>query len=471
MSLNESSVAAGVNVQNFGELFEEFLQRIVFGRDRSTPWAEILDSHFSKEAAELPVLIEPLPNSQRVNLQVALEKFLQGEGRTSVLHGIRSGTRMWEGVTLAQILPRDSVATAPGSAEYSDISIGSDNRVLCLDYGLYLISEGAIRYGILVSKGAPQNNTANQLRIEIVAEERGFASGVLRQIHRLMATHNVFRGKVVELGLNPQLGAVTAHVLHPTKISRQDLVLPLGILELIERHTVVFSQHRDTLLASGRHLRRGLLLYGPPGTGKTLTLSYLIGAAPDWTVVLVTGNGFGALKEAIALARDLQPAMVILEDVDLIAQDRSTYSGEQRGGPLFELLNEMDGLAPDVDIVFALTTNKLETLESALASRPGRIDLAVEIPVPDAEGRRKLLELYSRGLEVEKFDLESLLELTHGVSASFIKELLRKSALLAAIGGTKTNVTQANIMVALREMPSSASLRSKEEVGPERAPD
>ena len=58
---------------------------------------------------------------------------------------------------------------------------------------------------------------------------------------------------------------------------------------------------------------------------------------------------------------------------------------------LFQVLNEMDGLADDADVAFLLTTNRADLLEPALSQRPGRVDLAVEIPLPDAAGRRRLI--------------------------------------------------------------------------------
>ena len=64
---------------------------------------------------------------------------------------------------------------------------------------------------------------------------------------------------------------------------------------------------------------------------------------------------------------------------------------------LNKLLNEMDGLKEDADILFILTTNRPEALEAALTSRPGRIDQAIEFPLPDEEGREKLIRLYSQG--------------------------------------------------------------------------
>jgi ATP-dependent 26S proteasome regulatory subunit len=76
----------------------------------------------------------------------------------------------------------------------------------------------------------------------------------------------------------------------------------------------------------------------------------------------------------------------VVEDVDLIAEDRESLHSS--GSLLFELLNEMDGLGSEADVTFLLTTNRADLLEGALAARPGRVDHAVELPVPDADARR-----------------------------------------------------------------------------------
>ena len=123
--------------------------------------------------------------------------------------------------------------------------------------------------------------------------------------------------------------------------------------------------------------------------------------------------------------------MVVLEDVDLVATER-TMPGAGTNPLLFQLLNEMDGLAEDVDVVFVLTTNRVDLLEPALAARPGRIDQAVEIPLPDQDCRRRLLDLYLRGLDHDVDDLDDVVARTEGVTASFIKELVRRAVLHAA---------------------------------------
>jgi ATP-dependent 26S proteasome regulatory subunit len=92
----------------------------------------------------------------------------------------------------------------------------------------------------------------------------------------------------------------------------------------------------------------------------------------------------------------------------------------------------MDGLADDADVVFVLTTNRVELLEPALAARPGRIDQAVEIRLPDEECRARLFELYLRGANFSGDDLTDHVAATNGVTASFIKELVRRAVLVAA---------------------------------------
>ena len=91
----------------------------------------------------------------------------------------------------------------------------------------------------------------------------------------------------------------------------------------------------------------------------------------------------------------------------------------------------MDGLAEDADVLFVLTTNRPDVLEPALAARPGRIDQAIEIPLPDEECRHRLIELYARGIDLRLGDRASLVRRTEGVSAAFIRELLRRGTVLA----------------------------------------
>ena len=135
---------------------------------------------------------------------------------------------------------------------------------------------------------------------------------------------------------------------------------------------------------------------------------------------------------------------------------------------LFSLLNEMDGLSDDVDVVFLLTTNRAEALEPALAARPGRVDQAVELQLPDADARRRLFALYRGELDVDESNLDSVIGRTDGVTASFLKELLRRAALLAADtdrGGGRLAVTAAQLDAALDELMDTRNAMTRTLLG------
>ena len=141
----------------------------------------------------------------------------------------------------------------------------------------------------------------------------------------------------------------------------------------------------------------------------------------------------------------------MVEDVDLIAEDRSTNKQ-----PVFlcELMDEMDGLGDKTDCIFILTTNRPEILEPALAARPGRVDQAIEFrsPMPIADGR--LFELYGRLLDLQWVDLDRWIAQTDGASPAFIAELLRKAALFAAERGEEVplKIRNADIDQAIKEL-------------------
>jgi ATP-dependent 26S proteasome regulatory subunit len=112
----------------------------------------------------------------------------------------------------------------------------------------------------------------------------------------------------------------------------------------------------------------------------------------------------------------------------------------------------MDGLRENSDVLFVLTTNRAEALEPALAGRPGRIDQAIEFPLPDPLARRRLVELYRHGLRVPNDVLENIVERTEGVSAAFIRELMRRTAQFVLEESKGSSVTLSALDSALAEL-------------------
>jgi hypothetical protein len=408
-------------------------------------------AHFGQEPTGLPVLREQLKRADHPNLHLALAAYLEAEGRTFELYGA-SMANDHTGIHLAQFAQNETNEWAkPKDApvEYINIALHDDQVLACVQRGLYLVRDGPHPLAVLVS-GPSQDGFPRGLSLEVMSTERDAAEAFLASIRHMIRQRNVYRGHIISLEPGGQ-GDLQVRFHRLPGIERESIILPAGVLERIERQTVGFARLGERLRAAGRHLKRGLLLYGPPGTGKTLTAMYLASQMPDRTIILLTGRGIGLIEQSCALARLLQPTTVILEDVDLIAEER-THQSTGTNAVLFELLNQMDGLAEDADVLFLLTTNRPEILEPALASRPGRIDQAMLVPLPDRACRDRLLTLYCRGMDVRITERERLLDQTEGVSAAFIRELLRKAALFAADEDTTLTVEDRHLAEALHEL-------------------
>lgn len=430
----------------------EWAQESVPKEEPTFGLTERLREHLGGETDGLPVVSRALQGFQRANFQVAIDAYLEADERETELVGLP----MMEGyrIGLAELVKGSRqmqwMSDEAGPIEYEPIDIG-ERRIMCVAAGLWLIRDDGRPLAVMLRRSDHGPGHA-ELGIEIIARERSLAEEFLAEIERLMVEHNPYRGHVLELSGSPYGGA-GVEVRRLPAVTREQIVYPDGVLERIERHTKTFSDHADALRAAGRHLKRGILLHGPPGTGKTLTVMYLSGLMPERTVLILSGNGLGAIGMACEMARELAPAMLVLEDVDLVAEDR-TY-----GHPtslLFELLNQMDGLNEDVDLVFVLTTNRPEVIEPALASRPGRVDLAVNMPLPDENGRIRLLHLYAEGLQLDLADEGRFVAATAGATPAFIREVLRRAALLAVERGQGTRVDDELLAGAIDELREGA---------------
>jgi ATPase family associated with various cellular activities (AAA) len=426
--------------ERFGAAYLRFMEWVhLQGRQEESSFAAILRDHFGADPSTFPITTETVAPYDRPNLQLALDAYLAEPGREHEVIGFGGAHQMLH-LSLASVVGRESayLHLAAGPVQRTLVELDEGLTVTCVTKGLYLISGGDGPLAVHV--GQDERGYGNpDIELEVMAPEAEQGELFVARLRRLMDEHNVYRGRMIALrGSREGYGQQPMGVefLARPATARENIVLPSGLLDTIELHTIEFARVRDVLAASGRHLRRGLLLHGAPGTGKTLTAGYLAARLADRTVLLLTGRGLGLIGPACAIARALQPSVVILEDIDLVAADREMV---ELGNTslLFELLNEMDGIGEDADVIFLMTTNRPDLLEPALAARPGRVDQAVELPLPDDEGRARLLELFSQGLDVSLADGEVLVEATEGASPAFLRELVRKAALGAAVEGSE----------------------------------
>jgi hypothetical protein len=421
------------DVARFAATFQRFIEAMArsAASESDSPFRDEVERHVRGDVAVMPVVTESFPAYDHPNIQVAIDAYLERDGVDHRLIGLSGQQRRW--MSLADLVQHaHQTGVGLGSVDYQNLAVSPDETLACVGFGCFLVAAGDRRFAVLMRAG-DENRGSTDVSLEVLAPEEAWARAFLAEIRELMVARNVFRGQVVSFG-RTHMGemGVGPMVFHRRQsLDRDEIVLGDGVLESIERQVFDVERHGDRLRAAGQHVKRGLLLHGPPGNGKTMLVRYLAATAREHTVVMLTDTGLGMIQAASSLARMLQPAMVVLEDVDLVAETRDHYLGG--GSLLFQLLNEMDGVLEDADIVFLLTTNRADLLEPALAARPGRVDLAVAIDLPGPEQRRRLIEVYTAKATASLHDVEGLVARTDGVAAAFLKELMRKAALFAAI--------------------------------------
>jgi hypothetical protein len=340
-----------------------------------------------------------------------------------------------EGISLSDCIVPDyhnnPVLSVP--PQYEELDIGDNQPIRCLKNGLWFLERGTTKYVVLLSgSGHYGQITGIQFEIATVNNADGtrIAQEFFRHLEESVLKAESYRGKILSLEMaehsySGESSGIQVHQLRT--VDKEQVILPPATLELLERNVIGFVRNRPRLAQYRQSTKKGILFYGPPGTGKTHTIHYLAKALSGHTTLLVTAEQMGLLGEYMTLARLLQPSIVVIEDADLIARSREQMGSGCEEVLLNKLLNEMDGLKEDAEILFILTTNRPEALESALSARPGRIDQAIEFPHPDAEGRTKLVRLYSLGIELSDAINAEIVQRTNKVSAAFIKELMRRS--------------------------------------------
>jgi hypothetical protein len=416
----------------------------------------VLRKHFGSLGLDKLVTANRVfPATARVDLQTALEAVFDGAApnRLIGLHVV------WdhETITFSSLTVERDHPALVGPLQYDEIEVGETEPFRCLKKGLWLASDKKIPFAVLLTRDMMYGRSRG-MNLEIAVppgeEGLGLTRTFLAGIERRVAEAGSYRGRVISLEASDNYSGhcegIKVHRLRPVK--RSEIILPQKTISLLERNVMQFIAQRDRLKSLDMPVKKGLLFYGPPGTGKTHTIHYLASQLQDHTTLLITADQVGLLDEYSQLARFLQPAIMVIEDADLIARARQRMRGPCEESLLNRLLNEMDGLREDAMILFILTTNAPEHLEAALASRPGRIDQAIEFPLPDDDGRHKLIHLYARGMKVTDEVVNQLVRKTRNASPAFIKELMRRSAQYHIQDGGGRHLAMEQVEAALDEM-------------------
>lgn len=443
--------------------------------DGRKPLRPLLEAHFRPVSLDdLTILERRFPFRVRADLQRAIDRLFTPAATITYFCGVRK-EHAHEGLTISGLIVDGHSPAVSVPPQYEEVDIGEGQPVRCLKNGFWLVLEGGCKYAVLLSPTERYGQTTGmQFQIATTNDEKGtrLTQAFFRHLEESVLKAESYRGKVLSLeqaehSYSGESAGIAVHRLRA--VGRDQVILPEKTLELLERNVIRFAAQRRRLAELGMPTKKGILFYGPPGTGKTLTIHYLAGALPGHTTLLISAEQVGLLSEYMTLARLLQPSIVVLEDVDLIARERSAMGSPCEEVLLNKLLNEMDGLKEEADILFLLTTNRPESLEAALASRPGRIDQAIEFPLPDEAGREKLVRLYAGGVEVAEDVVRDMVCRTDRVSAAFIKELMRRSVQFHLERSESRQIEAEDVEQALAEMLFSGGSLNQKLLGAETA--
>ena len=216
----------------------------------------------------------------------------------------------------------------------------------------------------------------------------------------------------------------------------------------------------------GAELTRGVLLVGEPGNGKTLLAKAVAGEAncpffsitgSDFIEVFV-GVGAARIRDLFEQARRKAPCIIFIDEIDAIGRRRGSGLGggnDEREQTLNQLLTEMDGFSSsDVPVIVIAATNMPGVLDKALM-RPGRFDRLINVPFPDAQARRQLIENSLQKIKVApELNLDQIVEKSAGFTGADLANCVNQAALHASRNG-RDMVTQEDFDVALQRLLDS----------------
>jgi len=273
-------------------------------------------------------------------------------------------------------------------------------------------------------------------------------------IQRLLSTETDARAQAMEIDDSPDVGYEDiGGIDDQIREVREAVEQPLASPEVFEQ--------------VGIDPPSGVLLYGPPGTGKTM-LAKAVANQTDATFIKMAGSelvrkfigeGSRLVRDLFELARERQPAIIFIDEIDAIAAKRteSKTSGDaevQR--TMMQLLSEMDGFEARGNVRIIAATNRFDMLDRAIL-RPGRFDRLIEVPEPDEEGREIIFRIHTRGMNVaDDVEFAALAARTDGYSGAEIASVATEAGMFA-IRDDRTTVRTADFENAVEKIEDEDS--------------
>lgn len=335
---------------------------------------------------------------------------------------------------------------------------------------------------------------------ELASKTHGFVGADIEALGK-EAAMAVLRKHLHEFNLEDESSEIPQEILNLLKISHKDFIEALKVVRpsamrevLSEKPNIGWNdiggleevkkdlkeaiewplKFPESFVRMGIRPPKGILLYGPPGTGKTL-LAKAVAKESEANFISVKGpellskwvnDSQHIIKKLFNRARRVSPCIIFFDEIDSIGTKRiaSNDNSQETSKALNQILTEIDGIEDLTNIIIIGATNRPDMLDSALL-RPGRFDRIVYVPVPEKEGRLKILKIHTKNMPIKDKEkiIKKLAEETEGYTGADLESLTREAGMLALRENKDAKeITEKNFEKAMEKVAPSVTKADQE---------
>ena len=324
-------------------------------------------------------------------------------------------------------------------ATYGNLQLGDEGSKRFIQTGFRFYEIDGERFATILSRDQDGDQ-----RIVFITTEEGRGLQLLDELEDDFYANGPLNGAFFDMSYN--------------FMKRSDMVDELlawnpAIRQQLKKDVLDFLRIMPILGERGLPNSRGIILSGAPGTGKTMYAKSLA-AESETTTILISAEMIQQrhdVKAAFKLARRLSPTLVIIEDIDTAG----TVSRKFTDHPILgEYLQAMDGMESNNGVVILATTNHTENIDPAISDRPGRFDRIIEVPLPDKNQRKEIIQNLMRNMPTKIHSgktIDKIAANSRGLSGAWIREVVQ-TAMIEAISSDRTEIELGDLEVGLEDV-------------------
>ena len=324
-------------------------------------------------------------------------------------------------------------------ATFGNLQLGDQGSKRFIQSGYRFYERDGERFAIIVS----QDQDGDQ-RIVFITNTEGRGVELLDELEDDFYANGPLNGAFFDMSYN---------FMKRSEMVDELLAWNPSIRSQLKKDVLDFLRLMPILGKRGLPNSRGIILSGAPGTGKTMYAKSLAAEA-ETTTILISAEMIQQrhdIKTVFKLARRLSPALIIIEDIDTAG----TVSRKFTDHPILgEYLQAMDGMESNNGIVILATTNHTENIDPAISDRPGRFDRIIEVPLPDKNQRKQIIQNLLRNMPTKVHTgkgLDRIASKSKGLSGAWIREVVQ-TAMIEVISDERIEIEVTDLEFGLKDV-------------------